>query len=154
FAGEIHGGAVWGRGAIDDKGLGVANAVVLLALARAKTKLASDVIFLGVADEEAGGAAGAGFMVKKHFDLFAGAGVVLNEGGYIATDNAGAVRFYAVETAQKVPLWLRLTATGSPGHGSLPRPDSAPNRLLAALSRIEAWATPLHVVPDLQRFYA
>jgi acetylornithine deacetylase/succinyl-diaminopimelate desuccinylase-like protein len=154
FAGEIRDGAVWGRGAIDVKGMGVANAIALLALARAKAKLASDVIFLGVADEEAGGALGAGFMVEKHFDLFAGAGVVLNEGGYIATDNAGAVRFYAVETAQKVPLWLRLTATGSPGHGSLPRPDSAPSRLLAALSRIESWATPLHVVPELQRFYA
>jgi acetylornithine deacetylase/succinyl-diaminopimelate desuccinylase-like protein len=154
FAGEIHDGAVWGRGAIDVKGMGVSNAITMLALARAKAKLASDVIFLGVADEEAGGALGAGFMVDKHFDLFAGAGVVLNEGGYIATDNAGAVRYYAVETAQKVPLWLRLTATGSPGHGSLPRPDSAPSRLLAALSRIEAWETPLHVVPELQRFYA
>ena len=154
FAGETRNGAIWGRGAIDVKGMGVTNAMALLALARAKAKLAADVIFLGVADEEAGGALGAGFMVEKHFDLFAGAGVVLNEGGYIATDNAGEVRFYAVETAQKVPLWLRLTATGSPGHGSLPRPDSAPSRLLAALSRIEGWATPLHVVPELQRFYA
>ena len=89
--------------------------------AREHAPLASDVIFLGVADEEAGGALGAGFMVEQHFDLFANAGVVLNEGGYIATDDAGAVRYYAVETAQKVPLWLRLTATGSPGHGSMPR---------------------------------
>jgi acetylornithine deacetylase/succinyl-diaminopimelate desuccinylase-like protein len=154
FSGEIRDGAVWGRGAIDVKGMGITNAMALLALARAKATLASDVIFLGVADEEAGGALGAGFMVDKHFDLFAGAGVVLNEGGYIATDNAGEVRYYAVETAQKVPLWLRLTATGSPGHGSLPRRDSAPSRLLAALSRIESWATPLHVSPELQRFYA
>jgi hypothetical protein len=51
-----------------------------------RAALAGDVIFLGVADEEAGGAAGAGFMVAEHFDLFANAGVVLNEGGYIATD--------------------------------------------------------------------
>src|SRR5262249_12454752 len=67
---------------------------------------------------------------------------------------SGAVRYYAVETAQKVPLWLRLTATGSSGHGSLPRPDSAPNRLLSALARIVAWSPPVHVVPELQRFYA
>jgi acetylornithine deacetylase/succinyl-diaminopimelate desuccinylase-like protein len=154
FSGEIHDGAVWGRGAIDVKGMGVTNALALLALKRAKVALASDVIFLGVADEEAGGALGAGFMVDRHFALFAGAGVVLNEGGYIATDNAGEVRYYVVETAQKVPLWLRLTATGNPGHGSLPRPDSAPSRLIAALGRIEAWATPLHVTPELQRFYA
>jgi acetylornithine deacetylase/succinyl-diaminopimelate desuccinylase-like protein len=155
FGGEIRDGAVWGRGAVDDKGMGVASAIALLALARERARLAGDLIFLGVADEEAGGALGAGFMVDQHFDLFANAGVVLNEGGYIATDSAtGAVRYYAVETAQKVPLWLRLTATGSPGHGSLPRADSAPSRLLAALARIEAWSPPIRVVPELQRFYA
>jgi acetylornithine deacetylase/succinyl-diaminopimelate desuccinylase-like protein len=155
FGGEIRDGAVWGRGAIDDKGMGVASAIAMLALAREHAQLASDVVFLGVADEEAGGALGAGYMAAQHFDLFANAGVVLNEGGYIATDAAtGAVRYYAVETAQKVPLWLRLTATGSSGHGSLPRPDSAPNRLLAALARIQAWSPPVRVVPELERFYA
>jgi acetylornithine deacetylase/succinyl-diaminopimelate desuccinylase-like protein len=155
FAGEIRDGAVWGRGAIDDKSMGAASAIVLLALARERAALASDVIVLGVADEEAGGALGAGFIVQQHFDLLANAGVVLNEGGYIATDpETGAARYYAVETAQKVPLWLRLTATGSPGHGSMPRADSAPNRLLSALARIESWSPPLRVVPELQRFYA
>jgi acetylornithine deacetylase/succinyl-diaminopimelate desuccinylase-like protein len=155
FGGEIRDDAVWGRGAIDDKGMGVASAIALLALARGHAPLAGDVIFLGVADEEAGGAAGAGFMVEQHFDLFANAGVVLNEGGYIAVDaETGAAGYYAVETTQKVPLWLRLTATGTPGHGSLPRADSAPTRLLAALGRIEAWSTPVRVVPELQRFYA
>jgi acetylornithine deacetylase/succinyl-diaminopimelate desuccinylase-like protein len=112
------------------------------------------VVFLGVADEEAGGALGARFIAEQHFELFANAGVVLNEGGWIALDEAGVVRYYAVEAAQKVPLWLRLTATGTPGHGSMPRPDSAPNRLVAALARIAAYAPPLRVVPELQRFYA
>jgi hypothetical protein len=117
-------------------------AIALLALAREHAPLASDVIFLGVADEEAGGAAGAGFMVDHHFDLFANAGVVLNEGGYIATDAHGAVRYYAVETAQKVPLWLRLTATGSPGHGSLPRADSRRAGCSPRCRGSQAWATP------------
>ncbi len=154
FSGEIRDGAVWGRGAIDDKGMGIASAVAVLALARGHTSLAGDVVFLGVADEEAGGAFGAGFMAKKHLDLFANVGVILNEGGYIAVDRAGAVSYYAVETAQKAPLWLRLTATGPPGHGSMPRADSAPGRIVAALARIEAWSTPLHVGPEVQRFYA
>jgi acetylornithine deacetylase/succinyl-diaminopimelate desuccinylase-like protein len=155
FGGEIRDGAVWGRGAVDDKSMGVASAIAMLALAREHAPLASDVVFLGVADEEAGGALGAGFMTAQHFDLFENAGVVLNEGGYIATDaQTGAVRYYAVETTQKVPLWLRLTARGSPGHGSLPRPDSAPNRLLAALARIQAWSPDARVVPELQRFYS
>jgi acetylornithine deacetylase/succinyl-diaminopimelate desuccinylase-like protein len=154
FGAEIRDNFVWGRGAIDDKGMGVLSAIAILALAREHAPLAGDVIFLGVADEEAGGALGAGYMVEHHFELFANAGVVLNEGGYVATDGAGTARYYAVESAQKVPLWLRLTATGSPGHGSLPRADSAPSRLIAALARIEAWATPLRVVPEQQRFYA
>ena len=58
-----------------------------------------------------------------------------------------------METAQKIPLWLRLTP-GQPGPRLSPRPDSAPSRLLAALARIEAWSPPLRVVPELQRFYA
>jgi acetylornithine deacetylase/succinyl-diaminopimelate desuccinylase-like protein len=154
FGGEIRDGAVWGRGAIDVKGMGIALLSVFLSLHRDATPLASDVIFLGVADEEAGGALGAGYMVERHFDLFANAGVVLNEGGYIATDDAGAVRYYAVESAQKIPLWLRLVAKGQPGHGSMPRDDSAPNRLVAALSRIAEWPTPLRVMPETQQFYA
>jgi acetylornithine deacetylase/succinyl-diaminopimelate desuccinylase-like protein len=154
FGGAIADGEIWGRGALDDKGMGIASAVALIALARAGAPLGGDVVFLGVADEEAGGALGAGFMVENHFELFANAGVVLNEGGYIAVGEDGAPRFYAVEVAQKVPLWLRLTAKGSPGHGSMPLPDAAPDRLLAALGRIAAWQTPLRVVPQLQRFYA
>jgi len=154
FGGEIRDGYLWGRGALDVKGMGITNAITLLALNREQASLQSDVVFLGVADEEAGGALGAGFMAEQHFELFANAGVVLNEGGFIAIDAAGAVRYYAVETAQKIPLWLRLTATGTPGHGSLPRPDTAPVRLVAALARITAYQTPLRVVPELQRFYA
>jgi len=110
FAGELRGDELWGRGALDDKAMGASSAVALIELARAKAPLASDVIFLGVADEEDGGALGAGFMVEQHFDLFEDAGVVLNEGGYIATDNAGAVLFWGIEVQQKVPLWLRITA--------------------------------------------
>jgi acetylornithine deacetylase/succinyl-diaminopimelate desuccinylase-like protein len=154
FGGEIRDGAVWGRGAIDVKGMGIALLVSFLALHREQTPLAGDVVFLGVADEEAGGSLGAGFMVDRHFELFANAGVVLNEGGYIAADETGAVRYYAVESAQKIPLWLRLVAKGQPGHGSMPRPDSAPNRLVAALARIAEWPTPLRVMPELQQFYA
>jgi acetylornithine deacetylase/succinyl-diaminopimelate desuccinylase-like protein len=154
FGGAIEDGEIWGRGALDDKGMGIASALTLIALARSGAPLAGDVVFLGVADEEAGGALGAGFMAEQHFELFANAGVVLNEGGYIALDENGAPRFYAVEVAQKVPLWLRLTAKGHPGHGSMPLADAAPARLVAALGRIAAWQTPIRVVPQLQRFYA
>jgi acetylornithine deacetylase/succinyl-diaminopimelate desuccinylase-like protein len=154
FSGAIAEGEIWGRGALDTKASGITHAMTLLALARAGMLLGGDVVFLGVADEEAGGRMGAGFMVEQHFELFANAGVVLNEGGWIAADDAGVPRYYAVETAQKTPFWLRLTAKGRPGHGSMPLPDAAPTRLVAALARIADWETPLRVVPAVQRFYA
>ena len=154
FSGEIRDGAVWGRGALDVKGMGVANALVLLALAREGGPRAADVIFLGVADEEAGGARGAGFMLERHFALFEGAGVVLNEGGYIALGPGGEPAYYAVEIAQKTPCWLRLVARGMPGHGSVPRPGTAPDRLVAALAKLAAYETPLRVLPLVQRFHA
>lgn len=154
FSGELKDGYVWGRGALDTKGQGIINAMVLLALKRGGTPLQGDVIFLGVADEEAGGAMGAGFLVERHFDLFENVGVVLNEGGRIAVDEVGAAKYYGVEAAQKIPFWLQLTATGIPGHGSVPRPDSAVNKLIEALHRIANYRTPLRVVPEVQRFFA
>jgi len=153
LGGEVKDGYIWGRGALDTKGLGITHAITLLALARQGTPLAGDVVFLGTADEEAGGKLGAGFLVEQHPDLFEGAGVVLNEGGFIAASGDKAL-FYGVEAAQKVPLWLRLKSVGTPGHGSMPIHDSAANKLVRALGRIDGWETPLHVVPQVQSFYA
>jgi acetylornithine deacetylase/succinyl-diaminopimelate desuccinylase-like protein len=154
FSGRVVGGELWGRGALDTKSSGVTHAMTLLALHRAEMVLGGDVVFLGVADEEAGGAFGAGYMVEEHFELFANAGVVLNEGGWISADDAGVARFWGVETAQKTPYWLRLVARGQPGHGSMPLAHSAPNRLVAALGRIVAWETPIRVMPEVQAFFA
>ncbi|MDE0909950.1 MAG: M20/M25/M40 family metallo-hydrolase [Myxococcota bacterium] len=154
FGGEIRDGELYGRGAIDTKGMGVANALALLTLKRSGIQLAGDVIFLGVADEEAGGKMGAGYVVKTHPEWFEGTSVVLNEGGYIASDADGKIVFYGVEAAQKIPFWVRLVAQGAPGHGSMPRPDSASNRLVRALGRVIAYETPLRVVREVQQFYA
>jgi acetylornithine deacetylase/succinyl-diaminopimelate desuccinylase-like protein len=153
FGGVVKDGYVWGRGALDMKGMGIVELMAMLALKRQGLPLKGDIIFLGVADEEAGGAMGAGFMVKEHFDLLKNAGTVLNEFNFIAVDDNGKVRYYGVEAAQKTPLWLKLTATGTPGHGSVPRSDSAVNKLIAALHRIANYQTPLKVEPVVQTFY-
>ena len=154
FAGVIKDGSVWGRGTLDMKGMGIVELMAMLALKRQGVPLKADVIFLGVADEEAGGAMGAGFMVKAHFDLIKDAGTVLNEYNYIAVGDDGKVRYYGVEAWQKTPLWLKLTATGTSGHGSMPRHDSAVHKLIEALARIVSYQTPLKVEPEVQRFYA
>ncbi|HXF15563.1 MAG TPA: M20/M25/M40 family metallo-hydrolase, partial [Burkholderiales bacterium] len=90
----------------------------------------------------------------QHFDVFKDAGVVLNEFGWILTGDDGKVRYYAAYPAEKVPFWLKLTATGTPGHGSAPRPDSAVLKLVEALHRVATYKTPLKVEDIVQKFYA
>ncbi|MBI1847188.1 MAG: M20/M25/M40 family metallo-hydrolase [Candidatus Rokubacteria bacterium] len=152
FAGVVKDGYVWGRGALDMKSLGVLQLVTLLALKRHGVPLRADVIFLGTADEEAGGNQGIAVVLGQQADLVRGAGVVLSEGAFNFLRN-GRV-FWAVNLGEKSPVSVTLTATGTPGHGSMPRADSAVNRLIAALSRVMAWETPIKVLPDVQAFYA
>src|SRR5262249_11329150 len=83
FSGSVRDGYVYGRGALDWKGLGTIDSLTLLLLKQQGIALKRDVIFLGTADEETGGKLGAGWMVAEHFDKFADAEFVLNEGGAI-----------------------------------------------------------------------
>jgi acetylornithine deacetylase/succinyl-diaminopimelate desuccinylase-like protein len=128
--------------------------MTLLALKRQNIPLKGDVIFLGTADEEAGGAMGAGYLLEKHPELFANVGIVLNEGGGIRLGKDGKAREYSIGMAEKTPLWLRLTARGQPGHGSSPGTNLAVNKLIVALQRITQYQAPIKVVPEVQRFYA
>jgi acetylornithine deacetylase/succinyl-diaminopimelate desuccinylase-like protein len=154
FSGVVKEGYIWGRGALDDKGPGIAELMTLLALKRGNVQLKGDVIFLGTADEEAGGAMGAGFLVEKHPELFKDVGLVLNEGGGIRLGNDGKAREYSVSVTEKTPLWLRLTATGAPGHGSTPGNNLAVNKLIKALHDLMQYRSPIKIVPEVQKFYA
>jgi acetylornithine deacetylase/succinyl-diaminopimelate desuccinylase-like protein len=154
FSGVIKDGFIWGRGALDMKGPAIAELISLLVLKRSHVSLKGDVIFLGVADEEAGGALGAGFLLEKHPELFENVGLVLNEGGGIRLGNDGKVREYSVSISEKTPLWLRLIARGNPGHGSTPGVNLAVHKLVTALNRLTEYRTPIKVVPEVQKYYA
>jgi acetylornithine deacetylase/succinyl-diaminopimelate desuccinylase-like protein len=154
FGGTIKDGVIWGRGAIDNKGGGVMQLMTLLALRRQTVQLKGDVIFVGTADEEAGGMFGAGYLLDKHPELFHGVRVVLNEGGGIRLGADGRARLYSVGVAEKVPLWLKLTATGAPGHAASPGGNQAVLKLISALNRIASYQSPIKVVPEVQKFYA
>jgi acetylornithine deacetylase/succinyl-diaminopimelate desuccinylase-like protein len=154
FSGTVKDGYIWGRGALDMKGPAIIELMTLLALKRNNNPLQGDVVFLGTADEEAGGALGAGFLLEKHPDLFEDVGVVLNEGGGIRLGADGKVQSYSVSVAEKAPLWLRLTATGTPGHGATPGRDEAVNKLVLALGRLIAYQPPIRVVAEVQKFFA
>lgn len=154
FSGTVKDGYIWGRGALDMKGPAIAELMTLLALKRNNVALRGDVIFLGTADEEAGGALGAGFLLEKHSDLFENVGVVLNEGGGVRLGSDGKVQSYSVSVAEKTPLWFRLIASGVPGHGSTPGRDAAVDKLVLALGRLLAYRAPIKVVPEVQKFFA
>jgi acetylornithine deacetylase/succinyl-diaminopimelate desuccinylase-like protein len=151
FGGVVKDGYLWGRGALDMKGHGILQLVTMLAFKRQGLPLEGDVIFLAVADEEAGGQLGAEFMLREHFDLLKDASVVLNEGGNLEV--LGGRTWHFVGVSEKSPLRLAIIASGPPGHGSIPRRDSAVKKLVGALERIMNHETPLKVLPEVQEFY-
>jgi acetylornithine deacetylase/succinyl-diaminopimelate desuccinylase-like protein len=132
------------------KSLGMAQFVTLLTLHRARAKFSRDVIFLATADEEAGGLEGAGWFVRQHPELLGNAEFLLNEGGGNLADAEGGVLSVGVGLSEKTPAWLRLTATGTAGHASLPRPDSSVNRLLRALNRLLEYTPPINLTPAVE----
>lgn len=151
FGGVIKDGFIYGRGAMDMKSLGMAQFMTLLMLKRSKLMLKRDVIFLGTADEEAGGVKGAEWFAKNHPELLGNAEFLFNEGGSNNVDASGRVLAIGVGPSEKTPAWLRLTATGEAGHASVPRADSAVNRLLRALNRLLEYTPPIKLTPVVER---
>jgi len=150
FAGLIRGGYLWGRGSIDMKSLGILQLLTFLELHRLHVALKRDVIFIGTADEEAGGDMGAGWVVKNRPEWIAGAGFMLTEGATSIADDSGKPIYFAVGPTEKTPAWLRLIATGRSGHASRPIPDSAPNHLIAALDRIRQYRPSLELTVPVE----
>jgi len=150
FSGEIKGGWLWGRGAQDMKDEGLAQLVVMVMLKREKVELDRDVIFLAVADEEADGT-GTDWFITHQRDLLENAEFLINEGGENLLEN-GRVKYVGVDVGEKTTFWLHVVAHGRPGHASRPIADSAPNRLVRALSRILAYQTPIRILPVVEEF--
>jgi acetylornithine deacetylase/succinyl-diaminopimelate desuccinylase-like protein len=146
FAGEEHGGYVWGRGAVDMKG-GVA--MMLSAFLRAKAEglePAGDVLFCALADEEGMSRYGAEWLVREHPDLFEGVRFALGEFGGFTMHQAGR-RFYPIQVAEKQVCTLRATVRGPGGHGSMPLRGGATARLGRMLEQLDRGGLPIHVTP-------
>jgi acetylornithine deacetylase/succinyl-diaminopimelate desuccinylase-like protein len=94
------------------KGTGISQLATFVSLHRAGLALNRDVVFVATADEEAGGAFGAGWLVENRPEIFAEAGLLINEGG--AGSRLGDQVVFGVEVTQKVPVWLHLTAVDTP----------------------------------------
>jgi acetylornithine deacetylase/succinyl-diaminopimelate desuccinylase-like protein len=151
FAGIIKNNVIYGRGALDMKGEGLLHLMTMILLKGEGPALSRDVIFLGTADEEVDDE-GSLWMIANKADLFKNAEYLLTEGG----DNlleGDSVKLVGIDVAEKAPFWLRLTATGLPGHGSRPVNDSATNRLIRAMNRILDWETPVKLLPAVEQFF-
>ncbi len=151
FGGVVKDGFVWGRGALDMKGMVAIEALTLRLLRRNGVELKGDVLFAATADEEKGGLAGVDFLLREHRDkIFAP--YVLNEGGGSAISTQRR-NVFTVQTAEKGILWFRVRAKGVPGHGSMP--DSADNAILRMNRVIDALAgfrSRVLLVPTVARF--
>ena len=152
FAGEVHDGAVWGRGAVDMKHMVAMCAVVVGLLARLGAPLRRDLVFAAVADEEHGCAAGSAWLVDHHPDKVRAEYALGEVGG--ATVYVGGRPVYPIQVAEKGVAWLRATARGATGHGSVPRDDNAVVRLAEFLARVGRRRLPLHPSPEARRFVA
>jgi acetylornithine deacetylase/succinyl-diaminopimelate desuccinylase-like protein len=140
FAGLIKGGLLWGRGAVDDKSLGIAELAAMIDLQRNLQRkgvaLTRDMIFLAVADEENGGVNGTGWLLANHPELFQGVEAVIDEGGRSQTGAGGKLLWWGIEVAQKRPLWLEVSTSGRGGHGAGLNPASANHQLIEGLARL------------------
>ena len=138
FAGLVKGGQLWGRGAIDDKSLGIAQLAAMIDLQRRRVPLERDVVFLAVADEENGGVRGTGWLLANHPELFQGVEAVIGEGGRSQIGAGGKLLWWGIEVAQKRPLWLEVSTSGRGGHGAGLNPSSANHQLVEGLARLLA----------------
>jgi acetylornithine deacetylase/succinyl-diaminopimelate desuccinylase-like protein len=141
FGAVVADGYVYGRGTLDDKDNVVAALMTMVALKRGSVPLDRDVVFLAESGEEGSTRVGIQFMVNQHFDAI-DAEYCIAEGGGI-TREAGQVRYASVQTAEKLPRAIEVTATGPAGHGSVPLPANAIARLAAAVGTIAEWRPPL-----------
>jgi len=144
FGGVTKDGYIYGRGAIDDKGMLAANLAAFIELKRSGARLSRDVVFLATADEEEGGDASIKQVISKYWNKIACA-YAINEGGIISVDG-NKVQYVGVQASEKVPYNVTMIADGTAGHASIPLSDNAIMHLAAALTKIGAYDPP--AAPD------
>jgi acetylornithine deacetylase/succinyl-diaminopimelate desuccinylase-like protein len=156
FSGAVSDGYVWGRGAVDMKDMCGMMLAVARHFKRAGITPPRDLVFAFVADEEHGGKYGAQWLVANRPDLFAGVTEAIGEvGGFSVTlpcRDGGERRLYLIETAEKGLLWMRLTARGRAGHGSMVHDDNAVTAIAEAVAKLGRHEFPLVLTDTVAQF--
>ncbi len=149
FSGEVRNGTIWGRGTLDTKGLTVMHLMAMFLLKRQQASLKRDIIFMANADEETGGKYGAEWVVDNHFDKIK-AEFALNEGGFGTVINGK--KMFLCASAEKGMTWVKLTARGRSGHGSMPHSDNAVLHINDAIGNIRRYRPPIVVTETFRHF--
>ena len=150
FGGALKDGVLWGRGALDMKGMGIMELLVLFLLRRHRVAHRRDILFLAVADEEEMSEFGMGWLAEHHPELLEADGVI-NEGAFGFGELLGLRGLmFGVSTNEKAPLWLRLRFEGRPGHGAMPHRRNAAQRLTDALARISQAKVSIVLRPEVE----
>ena len=144
-------GYIYGRGAVDDKGMLAANLAAFVALKRSNARLNRDVIFLATASEEGASDASIRMLISKYWDKVA-AKYAINEGGNVFV-KSGKVQYVAVQASEKVAVNVTVTANGKSGHASIPLKDNAVTHLCAAVEKIGDYNAPVHFTTIVRRYF-
>jgi acetylornithine deacetylase/succinyl-diaminopimelate desuccinylase-like protein len=151
FSATRDGGYVYGRGAVDDKDNVAAGLMMMLMIKRMNVPLDRDVIFLAEAGEEGATRVGIQLMTREHWPKI-DAEYCLAEGGNV-TRVGGQVKYAAVQTLEKIPRGIELTARGPAGHGSVPLKGNAIVHLAAAVAKIGASRTPIRLNETTRTYF-
>jgi len=147
FSGAVVENVIWGRGALDMKGMGIMELLTLVLAKRHGIALERDLVLVAVADEEAGGIHGIHYLAEHHPGVLQ-AQYVFNEGAYGFCEFMGRdAKIVGICPSEKSPCWLRLSAKGLPGHASVPHAQNALVKLVKALARLDAWEKRIELTP-------
>ncbi|WP_030905927.1 M20/M25/M40 family metallo-hydrolase [Streptosporangium amethystogenes] len=152
LSGEVVDGCVWGRGAVDMKDMDAMILAVVRQRLSEGRRPPRDVVLAFTADEEAGGHYGAQWLAEQHKDLFDGCSEAIGEVGGFSVSIDEARRLYLIEAAEKGIAWMRLTATGRAGHGSMLNAENAVTELAEAVGRIGRYEWPVRMTQTVRTF--
>jgi acetylornithine deacetylase/succinyl-diaminopimelate desuccinylase-like protein len=151
FGAVMKDGYLYGRGAVDDKGMLAANLAAFVSLKRRNARLNRDVIFLATCDEEGFGDSSIKTLIAKNWDKFA-AGFAINEGGVVIAKD-GKVQYTAVQASEKVSYSVDVVARGTSGHASIPLKDNPVVHLAAAIEKIGGYSAPVRLTSVTRRYF-
>ena len=153
FSGVIKDGCIWGRGAVDMKNMDAMILAVIRLWAKHNYQPERTIVIVFFADEEAGGIYGSRWMAEKHPEVFAGCSETISEVGGFSLTLLSGKRVYAIEASQKGIEWMKLTAEGVAGHGSMVNNANAVTRLSEAIAKIGNHTWPQRITKTSDLFF-